>query len=536
VNISFRRCANRRGPAFPERAAALLILSLGIETTAAGAELEPSLIMDLTQPEAALQWIFYGGSGEIKGDELVLDGTQEPAYAIYKKSEWADTRLEAKFLVEPAKRGVLACGFMVRAKDGMTYYYVHYDRAQAILVRYEPGKAWTEIKRLSKLDKPAGKWHDAAVESIGTKLRVFLNNKLLYEAEHPLLKSGRIGFYASQGRAHIKDIVVKGKATSAEKAFEKPLPFFGPVEKDSGLELIAVRRIWDKARHNAFTDLIRFKDKWYCAFREGDGHVSKNGALRVLVSDDGEAWDTAVHLTSKTADLRDAKLSVSSDGELMLSGAGALHNPKPVRHQSMAWFSKDGSDWTEAVHLGDPNFWLWSVTWHKGTAYGIGYATLGPKTNRLYKSTTGRQFDTLVKTLHDQKYPNETSLVFTDDDTGYCLLRRGGTGMLGVSKPPYTNWEWKDLGIPIGGPKMIQLKDGRFLCTVRLYSPKPHTALAWVDPEVGKLKVVHRLPSGGDTSYAGMVIHDGLLWVSYYSSHQGKTSIYLAKLKILAAK
>ncbi len=39
-------------------------------------------------------------------------------------------------------------------------------------------------------------------------------------------------------------------------------------------------------------------------------------------------------------------------------------------------------------------------------------------------------------------------------------------------------------------------------------------------------------PSGGDTSYAGLVWHDGLLWVSYYSSHEGKTSIYLAKVEL----
>ncbi len=29
-----------------------------------------------------------------------------------------------------------------------------------------------------------------------------------------------------------------------------------------------------------------------------------------------------------------------------------------------------------------------------------------------------------------------------------------------------------------------------------------------------------------------MVWHDGLLWMSYYSSHEGKTSIYLAKIKV----
>ena len=27
-------------------------------------------------------------------------------------------------------------------------------------------------------------------------------------------------------------------------------------------KLIEVRKIWDKAPHNAFTDLVRFKDEW----------------------------------------------------------------------------------------------------------------------------------------------------------------------------------------------------------------------------------------------------------------------------------
>jgi len=39
-------------------------------------------------------------------------------------------------------------------------------------------------------------------------------------------------------------------------------------------------------------------------------------------------------------------------------------------------------------------------------------------------------------------------------------------------------------------------------------------------------------PSGGDCIYSGVVCHDGLLWISYHSSHEGKTSIYLVKIKI----
>ncbi len=46
--------------------------------------------------------------------------------------------------------------------------------------------------------------------------------------------------------------------------------------------LVDVRRIWDRAPHNAFTDLLRFRGRWFCVFREGTAHVSPDGALRVL--------------------------------------------------------------------------------------------------------------------------------------------------------------------------------------------------------------------------------------------------------------
>ena len=52
-----------------------------------------------------------------------------------------------------------------------------------------------------------------------------------------------------------------------------------------------------------------------------------------------------------------------------------------------------------------------------------------------------------------------------------------------------------------------------------------------IDPQAGRLTEFLKLPSGGDTSYAGLVLHGGLLWISYYSSHEGKTAVYLAKFR-----
>lgn len=300
-------------------------------------------------------------------------------------------------------------------------------------------------------------------------------------------------------------------------------------------ELLSVTRIWDQAPHSAFTGLVRFNGQWFCAFREGAGHVCPDGALRVIASADGEAWESMALLTSDTADLRDAQLSVTPAGELMLSGAAAMHDRSEYSHQSLAWFSSDGREWSEPVEIGDRDFWLWRVTWHKGTAYAVGYATGADRMIRLYTSEDGRHFETRVEKLFDEGYPNESSLVFLEDDSVVCLLRRDGeknTAQVGLSQPPYTDWEWRDLGVRIGGPHAIQLPDGRFVAGVRLYDGQTRTALCWLDPEAAALEELLALPSGGDTSYPGLVWHEDLLWMSYFSSHEERSSIYLAKIRL----
>lgn len=302
-----------------------------------------------------------------------------------------------------------------------------------------------------------------------------------------------------------------------------------------GPELVLHQMIWDHAPHSAFTDLVRFKGQWFCVFREGKGHVSPDGALRVITSKDGKTWTSAALLTSGDSDLRDAKISVTPRGELMLSGAEAMNKPVGYKHQSLTWFSSDGRNWSKAHEVGDRDHWLWRTTWHRGQAYGFGYGTRGDNRGvRLYTSQDGRIYQTLVAKAFSEGYPNETSMVFQEDDVCYCLLRRdgrGATAQLGTSRPPYTDWTWRDLGVRIGGPAMIQLPDGRLVAVVRLYDGGARTSVCWVDPKAGTIKECLKLPSGGDTSYAGLVWHEGLLWISYYASHEGKSRIYLAKVR-----
>ena len=110
-------------------------------------------------------------------------------------------------------------------------------------------------------------------------------------------------------------------------------------------EILSVKKIWDQAPHNAFTDLIHFNNQWFCVFREGSKHVSDDGALRIIVSSDGVNWRSAALLTSENSDLRDAKITLTPKGKLMLSGAEALHDKTVHTHQSLVWFSDDGFNW-----------------------------------------------------------------------------------------------------------------------------------------------------------------------------------------------
>jgi hypothetical protein len=310
------------------------------------------------------------------------------------------------------------------------------------------------------------------------------------------------------------------------------------VAAGSRFELRSHRKIWDAAPHNAFTDLLRHGDEWFCVFREGMTHVSPDGALRVLASKDGDTWASAARVTFDGGDLRDAKITVTPAGKLMLCGAVAYPKGSKHGHRSLVWFSDDGRSWSEATPIGEPDYWLWRVTWHGNEAYGVGYGTAVGKTRgtaRLYRSTDGKTFETWVPELFTGGYPNESSLLFQKDGTCLCLLRRDGTassGQLGTSKPPYKTWTWQDLSLRIGGPQLIELPDGRVVAATRLYDGKVRTAVCTLDPAAGKSTEALPLPSGGDCSYPGLVWHDGLLWASYYSSHEGKTSIYLAKVAV----
>jgi hypothetical protein len=167
----------------------------------------------------------------------------------------------------------------------------------------------------------------------------------------------------------------------------------------------------------------------------------------------------------------------------------------------------------------------------------MGYSVTENRFLRVYLSLDGRQFTVLNPAAFKQDYPSEAALAFLPGDNALCLLRREGgpdTALVGRSRPPYRGWTWQSAGARIGGPAILPLDDGRILASGRLYDGRQRTSLCWLDPDTGAVTEFMRLPSAGDNSYPGLVMHDGLLHVSFYSSHEGRSSIYLAKVKLPA--
>ena len=124
---------------------------------------------------------------------------------------------------------------------------------------------------------------------------------------------------------------------------------------------------------------------------------------------------------------------------------------------------------------------------------------------------------------------SETTLRIMPDEEMIALIR---PDWIGTSLPPYTAWSFTRIDSAVGGPNFIRLPGGDLLASGRIRNAegKPETVLSRMTTK--GLYPLLSLPSGGDNSYAGMVWHDEQLWMSYYSSHEGKTSIYLAKLRL----
>lgn len=315
-------------------------------------------------------------------------------------------------------------------------------------------------------------------------------------------------------------------------------------------ETTQIKKIWDRGEHNAFTDITFSKNNLYIVFREGDGHIPNkdntgNGKIRILTSVDGEFWESAALIELNGVDLRDPKITVTPKKRLMVLMGGSVYDNGELQSISsyVSISDPNGKKFSEPEPIIvdeqiKSNFdWMWRVTWKEKVGYGLMYQAnvegeKGKTKLYLMQTSKGEEFE-LITELDIPGNPNEATIRFLSRGEMMIIARRGGkekTGMIGTSMPPYKDWEWEELDVELGGPNFEFIPIDKVLIATRLRDKNgPYTGLL-LGKKGEKFNEVMRLPSGGDTSYAGMFSIAGYIWMSYYSSHEGKASIYYARI------
>jgi hypothetical protein len=303
-----------------------------------------------------------------------------------------------------------------------------------------------------------------------------------------------------------------------------------------------LKKIGNRANHNAFVDLCAFNNHLFCCYREAQNHVSADGQICILTLNKNGQVLASQRIIMAHTDLRDPKLSMMPNGHLLLIAYAKQTNANNVvvARKNLSWVSQTGHSWSSAKEFATRGWWLWRVSWHQNIAYGFAYNRRANAIH-LYSGHPRRSFhmhqpNVLSLEKHNKGYPNESDIFF-EGTKAFAIVRRDADShfaQLGKSTYPFKKWLWFDLECYIGGPALMPINKDFALVAGRIVKQgKWVTALMKVDLSSGKLKELLVLPSAGDNSYPGLVIENKTLYISYYSSHlDNKSSIYMASIDI----
>lgn len=130
----------------------------------------------------------------------------------------------------------------------------------------------------------------------------------------------------------------------------EPRPTSNP---DFELRITRARKIYSDGCHNAFTGMSQFQGRTFITFRSAVNHMTFEGKIRIIASDDLEHWQP-VHLAERAdTDFRDPKL-VTFGGRLLCYFA-ERQKPTPGSGEtelvSMVVRSGDGLAWEKLTDL-----------------------------------------------------------------------------------------------------------------------------------------------------------------------------------------
>lgn len=306
--------------------------------------------------------------------------------------------------------------------------------------------------------------------------------------------------------------------------------------------------IYSDGKHNAFTSMVHWRNRYYIAFRSADTHATPwddgwsdtpatHGKIILLESSDLRTWTSSVILDSQFDD-RDPKLLATSKRLYVYSttiiGPGRLTTPQ----ETYLSFTEDGKNWCHPVSAYRYNYGFWTPKTHNGVHYVAADVDITPPEVKqrdqqveLLSSTDGhlwRPVSVIVRSQHC----TETELQFLADGSLLAFTR---PHYISIARPPYTTWSIAGAAPddrarehPPGysGPSAVRAGE-TLVFSCRTFSKDypdnqpgdQRTGLFTIDPSDFSLTWHVNLPTewGGDQSYAGMVaLNDHTIAICYY--------------------
>ena len=328
------------------------------------------------------------------------------------------------------------------------------------------------------------------------------------------------------------------------------------VAEPPDVKVSGVRRVFHNGEHNAFTDLIRFADRYWLTFRScPDGHmVHPTASIIIMASDDLEHWEMVHQFSVRHRDTRDPHFLVFKGRLFVYTGTWYSGETTLARddydlnkHLGYAAWTDDGKVWNSPVMLeGTFGHYVWRAASHGDKAYLCGRRKhqfdVRPRGEGVdVESVMLESDDGLVwrrRALFQVVRGDETAFLFRPGGDLLGISRRGrDAAQIVRSSPPYADWDRRELDRYIGGPLLARWGDRLVVGGRRNTADGPKTSMCWLQGNV--LKEFARLPSGGDNSYPGFLEIDASHAVmSWYSSHEKDaeghiiTAIYMADLSL----
>jgi hypothetical protein len=303
----------------------------------------------------------------------------------------------------------------------------------------------------------------------------------------------------------------------------------------------------EDGQHNSNTDLLYWRGAFYLVHAASPYHLASAQCRLVLLrSLDGRSWERIARLDAAPQDIRDPKLAVIGDRLFLYALKNVAINPEP--YTTVYTSSADGVVW-EPLREIEPHGWLfWRPKSRDGVTWYVPAYWWEHGRSALFASEDGAHWR-LVSQIYEGGRNDETDIEFLPDGRMLATARLeysespfghpSGATLIALSDLTYQKWE-KQLESTVtrlDGPNLFAWR-GKVYAVGR-YQPEVRGPYAWQGSAFTRkrtalfavsengLTYLTDLPSSGDTSYAGVVVKDDVLYTCYYTSDIRRDPVWI---------